>query len=38
MKFFNNETEIVKTRNRLPHWQQEGATYFVTWRQGLDPA
>ena len=32
MKFFNNEAEIVKTRNRVPHWQQEAATFFVTWR------
>jgi len=32
VKFFN---ELAKTRvgvNRLPHWQQEGATYFVTYR------
>ena len=32
MKFFNDFAETRKTRNTLPHWQQEGATYFVTWR------
>ena len=32
MKFFNEFVEITKTRNRLPHWQQDGSTYFVTFR------
>jgi putative transposase len=32
MRFFNDLTEIQKTQNHLPHWQQEGSTYFVTWR------
>ena|GEM_PF-5519111 len=32
VKFFNDFAETRKTRNTLPHWQQEGATYFVTWR------
>ena len=31
-KFFNPWREIERTHNRLPHWQQEGASYFVTWR------
>jgi REP element-mobilizing transposase RayT len=30
--FFKPWREIERTHNRLPHWQQEGATYFVTWR------
>jgi hypothetical protein len=30
--FFNPYTEIQQTENRLPHWQQEGAVYFVTFR------
>jgi carbamoylphosphate synthase large subunit len=28
----NRHGEIAKHRRRLPHWQQEGATYFVTFR------
>ena len=32
MRFFSDLAETVVTRNRLPHWQQEAATYFVTWR------
>jgi putative transposase len=32
MRFFNDLAEIEKTQNHLPHWQQEGSTYFVTWR------
>jgi REP element-mobilizing transposase RayT len=32
VKFFNEFVEIAKTRNRLPHWQQDGSTYFVTFR------
>ncbi len=31
-KYFNPWREIEHTQNRLPHWQQEGASYFVTWR------
>ena len=27
-------TEIVKTANRLPHWEQDGRTYFMTFRLG----
>ena len=29
---FNPWSEIDLTRNRLPHWQQKGAVYFLTWR------
>lgn len=34
LTFFNPYEEIRQTRNRLPHWQQSGATYFVTFRLG----
>ena len=30
--FFNPFAEISRTRNFLPHWQQPGATYFITFR------
>jgi len=32
MRFFNEFVETIKTRNNLPHWQQDGATFFVTYR------
>ena len=32
LRFFNPYAEIRHTENRLPHWQQEGAVYFVTFR------
>lgn len=32
LRFFNPYAEIRFTENRLPHWQQEGAVYFVTFR------
>ncbi len=32
MKFFNPFEEVRITRNHLPHWQQPGATYFITFR------
>ena len=32
LRFFNPYAEIQHTGNRLPHWQQKGATYFVTFR------
>ena len=32
VKFFIPWQEIRITKNRLPHWQQPGVTYFVTWR------
>lgn len=30
--FFNPYADIRHTENRLPHWQQSGAVYFVTFR------
>jgi putative transposase len=32
LRFFNPYTDIRHTENRLPHWQQDGAVYFVTFR------
>ncbi len=32
LKFLNEFAEIQKTGNRLPHWQQDKATYFLTFR------
>ena len=32
LRFFNPFSEIRHTESRLPHWQQEGAVYFVTFR------
>jgi hypothetical protein len=32
MKFFDPYEHIRFTKNRLPHWQQNGAIYFVTFR------
>ncbi len=32
MRFFSDLSETKVKRNHLPHWQQEGSTYFVTWR------
>jgi putative transposase len=32
LRFFNPYAEIRLTENRLPHWQQQGAVYFVTFR------
>jgi hypothetical protein len=32
LKFLNEFAEIRKTGNRLPHWQQDKATYFLTFR------
>ena len=32
LRFFNPYADIRFTANRLPHWQQEGTTYFVTFR------
>jgi len=32
LTFFNPYAEIEHSRNRLPHWQQNGAVYFVTFR------
>ena len=32
LQFFNPYADIRFTANRLPHWQQEGAVYFVSFR------
>jgi putative transposase len=32
LRFFNPYADIRFTANRLPHWQQEGAVYSVTFR------
>lgn len=32
MRFFNEFVEVRKTGGKLPHLQQPGATYFLTWR------
>ena len=32
MRFFNEYVEVRKTGGKLPHWEQPGATYFLTWR------
>jgi len=29
---FDEHADIQRTRRNLPHWEQEGATYFVTFR------
>lgn len=34
LQFFNPRHEIAFSANRLPHWQQQGGTYFVTFRLG----
>lgn len=34
LKFFDPRAEIKIGENRLPHWQQDGAVYFVTFRLG----
>ena len=32
LRFFNPYAEVRQTENVLPHWQQEGAAYFITFR------
>ncbi len=32
LHFFNPYDEVRFTENRLPHWQQKGAVYFITFR------
>ncbi|MGB3527341.1 MAG: transposase [Flavobacteriales bacterium] len=32
--FFDESSEVRITRRNLPHWNQEGKLYFVTWRLG----
>lgn len=34
LRFFNPYADIRETKNCLPHWQQESAVYFVTFRLG----
>jgi len=34
MKLFDPHDHIRVTKNRLPHWQQNGAVYFITFRLG----
>jgi REP element-mobilizing transposase RayT len=34
LQFFNPYGAIRETENRLPHWQQQGAVYFVTFHLG----
>ncbi len=31
-QFFNPAEKVTITRGHLPHWDQQGATYFITWR------
>ena len=32
LKFYNPFGEVEKSLNKLPHWEQVGATYFITFR------
>ncbi len=32
MRFFNPHDDILITQRRLPHWGQDGAVVFITWR------
>ncbi|MCB1235352.1 MAG: transposase [Verrucomicrobiae bacterium] len=32
LRFFNPWSDVATTRNRLPHWRQDGVVVFVTWR------
>ena len=34
LQFFNPFADIRHTENRLPHWQQKGVVYFITFRLG----
>ncbi len=34
LKFLSEFAEIGKLRNRLPHWSQDRATCFITFRLG----
>lgn len=31
-QFFDPHAGVTVSRGHLPHWDQEGATYFITWR------
>ena len=30
--FLDPQADVKQTSNRLPHWEQEGCTYFLTFR------
>jgi REP element-mobilizing transposase RayT len=32
MRFYDDLADTITTRNHLPHWEQAGATCFITWR------
>jgi hypothetical protein len=32
IKFFDPTEETIKGAGKLPHWQQAGACYFITFR------
>ena len=32
MRFFNPHDTVLITRRKLPHWAQDGAIVFITWR------
>jgi menaquinone-specific isochorismate synthase len=32
MRFFNPHDDVLITQRRLPHWGQDGAVVFITWR------
>ncbi len=32
MRFFNARDELLITQRKLPHWAQDGAVVFITWR------
>ncbi len=32
LRFLDRYAETARTQNRLPHWEQPGATYFLTYR------
>lgn len=34
LQFFNPYAEIRQTGSRLPHWQQQGAVFFLTFHLG----
>ena len=34
LRFLDSAADIRTTENRLPHWEQDGRTYFVTFRTG----
>ena len=32
MRFFNPHDDLLITQRKLPHWAQDGAVVFITWR------